>query len=702
MSLGVELSHIRNFGIAAHIDAGKTTTTERILFYTGKTHKIGEVDQGAATMDFMPQEQERGITITAAATSCLWNGHSLNIIDTPGHVDFTIEVERSLRVLDGVVAVFCAVGGVQPQSETVWRQADRYRVPRLAFVNKMDRVGADFLRVVGEIRQRLGGNPVCLQLPVGAEDTFTGQIDLLRMEALTYDMESQGATVLRGPIPANMQTEAEAARESMVASIADVDDEVAELYLAGEEAALPILMAAIRKATIAGRITPVLCGSAFRNKGVQPLIDSVVEFLPSPLDLPPLRVMRHESAVQMDETGREPNESDFVLRRPSADAPLAALVFKIMNDAFVGNLSFVRIYSGRLEKGAYLLNPSKGKREKIQRLVRMHADKREDIDAVEAGDIAAVVGLKFSTTGDTLCPAEEPVVLERIRFPEPVISISIEPMTKADGEKLTVALEKLALEDPSFVVRADAETGQTLISGMGELHLEIITDRLQREFRVEARIGRPQVTYRETLRGDVTVEGVFDRPAGTRNQFGRVRLRCSASERGSGFTFSSTAPASEVPPQFVAVVERGAREAVENGLSSGYPMVDVSVTLLGGAWHETDSNEVAFRIATAMALQDAVRQQGIDLLEPVFAVQVTVPEDYMGDVIGDMTRRRGQVVEVNENGGVQLIHCLAPLSELFGYATELRSRTQGRGSYSMEFSRYDLVPSQIRERVIGN
>ncbi len=655
MVSGVDLSHIRNFGIAAHIDAGKTTTTERILFYTGKTHKIGEVDQGAATMDWMEQEQERGITITAAATSCMWKGFSLNIIDTPGHVDFTIEVERSMRVLDGVVAVFCAVGGVQPQSETVWRQADRYNVPRIAFVNKMDRVGADFARVVEEVRARLGANAVAIQIPVGAEDQFVGQVDLVRMVQLSYEAETMGATVVESAIDDELVGAAAEAREALVAALADLDDEIADLYLGGEDVPEALVHTALRRATMDRTLTPILCGSSFRNRGVQALIDAVVAYLPSPLDVPAVEAMTLEGAEAFESGSRELSGEDLVRIEPRADAPVAALVFKIMNDPFVGNLSFVRVYAGRLEKGAYVLNSGKGKKERIQRLVRMHANKREDIEAVEAGDIAAVVGLKFSTTGDTLCPPDAPVVLERIRFPEPVISISIEPMTTADGDKLKVALEKLALEDPSFQVRTDAETGQTLIAGMGELHLEIITDRLLRDFKVDARIGRPQVSYRETFAGPVRAEGLHERPAGGKGQYGHVILDLAPGERGMGVVFTNLAAADVVPPAFASAVEKGAREAIESGLSSGYPMVDVNVTLVGGSTHETESNEIAFRVATVMALQDGVRRAGIELLEPLFSVEVTVPEEYMGDVIGDLTRRRGQIVEVAEQGQVQVL-----------------------------------------------
>ena len=696
------LSKTRNIGIMAHVDAGKTTTTERILYYTGKTHKIGEVDQGAATMDWMEQEQERGITITAAATTCSWDSHTVNIIDTPGHVDFTIEVERSLRVLDGAVAVFCAVGGVQPQSETVWRQADRYSVPRIAFINKMDRVGADFERVVGEISERLHGNPVPLQLPVGAEDSFVGQIDLLSMTAMSYDSESLGARVIVSEIPASHRDRAQAAREAMIEAVANVSDEVADLYLSGEEVPLGLIVSTLRKACIAREITPVLCGSAFRNKGIQPLLDAVISYLPSPLEIPAVVGLKPASARDIEETQREVLAGDQVLRHADPAEPLAALVFKIMTDPFVGHLSYIRVYSGRLEKGAYVLNPGKDKREKIQRLVRMHANKREDIDFVEAGDIAAVVGLRFSSTGDTLCDDAAPLILERINFPEPVISISIEPMTKADQEKLGISLQKLSLEDPSFRVRQDSETGQTLISGMGELHLEIITDRLLREFKVDARVGKPQVSYRETMRQLVRTEAKFVRPGvAGKAQYAHVVLEVSPAERGTGFAFTSSVSAAQVPPQYVGSIEKGAREAIESGLLSGYPMVDAAVSLVDGSFVEGESNEIAFRVATVMALQDGARKAGISLLEPIFQVEVVVPEEYTGDVIGDLQRRRGQVNEIAETGGLRAVRGHVPLSEMFGYTTDLRSNTQGRGSYSMEFYRYEQVPAHVQERLVG-
>jgi elongation factor G len=696
------LSKTRNIGIMAHVDAGKTTTTERILYYTGKTHKIGEVDQGAATMDWMEQEQERGITITAAATSCSWAGHTINIIDTPGHVDFTIEVERSLRVLDGAVAVFCAVGGVQPHSETVWRQADRYSVPRIAFINKMDRIGADFERVLAEIAERLRGNPVPLQLPIGAEDGFVGQIDLISMTALSYDSESLGARVIVDEIPSAHRERAQQARDALVEAVANVSDDVAELYLNGEAVSNDLLVSALRQACHGRKLTPVLCGSAFRNRGIQPLLDAVVAYLPSPLDIPPVVGLRPASAREIEDTQRAVEESDRVIRHADVHEPLAALVFKIMTDPFVGHLSYIRVYSGRLEKGGYILNPGKEKREKIQRLVRMHANKREDIDYVEAGDIAAVVGLRYSSTGDTLCDDTAPLILERISFPEPVISIAIEPMTKADQDKLSTSLQKLSLEDPSFRVRQDGETGQTLISGMGELHLEIITDRLLREFKVDARVGKPQVSYRETMRQPVRTEGRFVRPGTAgKAQFAHVVLDVAPSERGAGITFASTMSPVELPAAYVASIEKGAREAIESGLLSGYSMVDVSVTLVGGEHVDGESNEIAFRVATVMALQDGARKAGISLLEPVFQVEVVVPDEYTGDVIGDLQRRRGQVNEIADSGTLRAVRAHVPLSEMFGYTTDLRSNTQGRGSYSMEFYRYEQVPALVQERIVG-
>jgi elongation factor G len=692
---------MRNIGIMAHIDAGKTTTTERILYYTGKTHRIGEVDQGAATMDWMEQEQERGITITAAATTCTWDGHTINIIDTPGHVDFTIEVERSLRVLDGAVAVLCAVGGVQPQTETVWRQADRYGVPRLAYVNKMDRTGADFERVVAELGARLRAVAVPIQLPVGAEDSFEGQIDLVTGEVLRYDSDSLGAQMLRTPPQGDEVVAWQEGRERLVEALADVDDRVADLYLAGDVVPEAELRAAIRRATLTRSIVPVLCGSSFRNRGVQPLLDAVCAYLPSPLDLPPVQGVDPRDASSESVDGTD-SASAAVVRPTDPDGPLAALVFKIMNDPFVGHLSYVRVYSGRLRKGDAVLNAGRQKRERVSRLVRMHANKREEVDEVAAGDIVAVVGLRFSSTGDTLCDDQAPILLERMTFPEPVISISIEPMTKADGEKLTTSLAKLALEDPSFRVKTDGETGQTLISGMGELHLEIITDRLQREFRVDARIGRPQVSYRETLRTMVRSESVFDRAQGNRAQYARVVLEMGPSERGRGFVFERQAHESAVPAAFWAAIEQGAREAVEGGLVSGYPMVDVMVRLVDGAFHDQDSTEVGFRIATVMALQDGARKSGVSLLEPVFLVEATAPEEFLGDLIGDLNRRRGQVEDVLDALGARTVRAYVPLSELFGYSTDLRSATQGRGSYHMEFARYDLVPPQVQERIIGH
>lgn len=697
---GLDLHKLRNIGIAAHIDAGKTTTTERILFYTGRVHRMGEVHEGAATMDWMEQEQERGITITAAATTCFWNEHQINIIDTPGHVDFTIEVERSLRVLDGAVAVFCAVSAVQPQSETVWRQMNRYHVPRVAYVNKMDRVGADFENVLGQLRKRLKANPAPVQIPIGAAETFEGQIDLVRMVALTYDSESLGATVVEGPIPDALIDDAHAWRDRLVEAVADIDDEIANRYLEGEAIDEPTLRAAIRRGCLALQLVPVVCGTSFRNKGVQPLLDAVVAYLPSPLDVPPVRGLKPAAVERLDRDGGTPELSDYVERKATDAEPLAALAFKIANDPFVGQLTYIRVYSGRLDKGQAVMNTLKGKRERVNRLVRMHANKREDIDSVGAGDIAAIVGMRLTTTGDTLCHEGAPIVLERMVFPDPVLAISIEPRTKADEEKLTVALQKLAVEDPSFRVRIDPESGQTLISGMGELHLEIIVDRLVREHKVEANVGRPQVSYRETLMGPTRIEGKFERHLAQKGQYGHVILEVGPNLSGAGFSFENVAPAEQVPSQFVAAIEQGARETAEGGVLSGFPMVDVGVRLVGGSTHETDSTEAAYRIASAMAFRDGSRQAGIQVLEPIFSIEVEVPEEYTGDVIGDLNRRRGHVTDMSDRHGVKVVHASVPLAEMFGYATDVRSLSQGRASFSMEFARYDAVPRQVQERLM--
>lgn len=692
---------MRNIGIMAHIDAGKTTVTERILFYTGRTHKIGEVHDGAATMDWMVQEQERGITITAAATTCFWSDHRINIIDTPGHVDFTIEVERSLRVLDGAIGVFCAVAAVQPQSETVWRQANRYGVPRIAFVNKMDRVGADFDHVLSKMRERLKCQPVALQFPMGQAETFVGQIDLLKMKAYRYDSESLGASILEEEIPAEFLLDATAARERMVEAIAEGDDEIATRFLEGEEIATGDLQAAIRRGCLALKLVPVLLGSAFKNKGVQPLLDAVVHFLPSPLDVKPVRGLKPASVKAVEALPRPFEESDYEVRPADPSAPFAALAFKIMNDPYVGTLTYLRVYSGTFSAGSVANNPGKEKRERVTRLLQMHANKREDVESASAGEIVAAVGLRYTTTGDTLCDEKAPIILERMVFPEPVISIVIEPRTKADQEKLAQSLQRLAVEDPSFRVSADAETGQTLISGMGELHLEIIVDRLMREFKVDAAIGKPQVAYRETVGASGQGEGKFIRQMVGKGQYGHVWLELTPTARGSGITFSNTAKEEAVPAIYIAAVEKGVRESADNGALIGYPMLDVSVRLYDGSFDMADSSEQAFRIAGSLAFRDAARRAGVQLLEPVFDVEVTVPEEHLGDVIGDINRRRGHVVDIEENFGLKAIRAQVPLSEMFGYATSVRSLTQGRASYAMQFHHYEPVPRTVQEVIVA-
>jgi elongation factor G len=670
----------------AHIDAGKTTTTERVLYYTGITYKIGEVHEGTATMDWMVQEQERGITITSAATTCFWRDHRINIIDTPGHVDFTIEVERSLRVLDGAVAVFCSVGGVEPQSETVWRQADKYRVPRIAFINKMDRVGADFFRGVSMIRDRLKANAVPLQLPIGAEEHFRGIIDLVGMKAFVWDEESLGARYRTEEIPADLLETAEQYRGSLLEAVADTDEVLLEKYLEGREISEDELRDATRVATVTLKIVPVLCGSAFKNKGVQPLLDAVVDYLPAPTDIPPV-------------DGTNPVTGEVESRPASDDAPFSALAFKIMTDPFVGSLTFLRVYSGVLESGSYVFNSTKGKKERVGRLLKMHANKREEIKEVHAGDIAAAVGLRDSTTGDTLCEETRPIVLEAIEFPEPVISIAIEPKTKADQEKLGVSLQKLATEDPSFRVTTDRETGQTLISGMGELHLEIIVDRLLREFKVDASVGKPQVAYKETVRRAATHETKFVRQTGGRGQYGHVVLRVEPRAPGAGFEFVDQIKGGVVPREYIPAVERGVRDATGAGPLAGYPIVDVKATLLDGSYHEVDSSEMAFKIAGSMAFKDAARKADAVLLEPVMAVEVVVPEEFMGDVIGDLSSRRGKIQGMDARGGAQVIAAQVPLAQMFGYATDLRSKTQGRATYTMQFSHYEPVPQLISEEI---
>ncbi|MCP4202794.1 MAG: elongation factor G [bacterium] len=685
MSRQVALDQTRNIGIMAHIDAGKTTTTERILYYTGVNYKIGEVHEGTATMDWMVQEQERGITITAAATTCFWNDFRINIIDTPGHVDFTAEVERSLRVLDGAVAVFDAVAGVEPQSETVWRQADRYGVPRIAFVNKMDRVGADFDRCVDMMKSRLGASPVPIQIPWGAEDNLKGVIDLVEMRGILYKDENLGAEFELVDIPDELKERALDLREKMVEAIAETDDGLLEKYLSGEEITVEDLKNALRQATVNNGLQPVMCGSAFKNKGVQPLLDGVIDYLPSPLDVPPVEGTDTLGAV---------------LERPASDdEPFAALVFKIMTDPFVGQLAYIRVYSGHVEQGMSILNVSSGKKERIGRLLKMHANKREEVSEVWAGDIAAAVGLKNVKTGDTICDPKSEIVLEAMTFPEPVISVSIEPKTKADQEKLALSLDKLQQEDPTFRVHTEPDTGQTLISGMGELHLEILTDRLLREFKVGATVGRPQVAYKESLTAEAAGEGRFVRQSGGRGQFGHCKVRVRPTD--VDFKFENRITGGAIPREFIKPVEQGIREAMESGTLAGYPVTGVEVELYDGTFHEVDSSEVAFKIAGSMAFQDAAKKASPALLEPTMAVEVVTPEDYMGDVIGDITSRRGRVQSMEARGNAQVIKCMVPLAEMFGYATDLRSRTQGRATYTMQFASYEQAPKTISEEVVA-
>jgi elongation factor G len=686
MAAAVPLNKTRNIGIMAHIDAGKTTTTERILFYTGVSHRIGEVHDGAAVMDWMVQEQERGITITSAATTCFWNDHRINIIDTPGHVDFTIEVERSLRVLDGAVAVFCAVGGVEPQSETVWRQADKHGVPRLAFINKMDRVGADFERVLGELRERMGAPAVALQLPIGAEDKFTGVVDLVSMTGWVWEVEDMGAEPIECPIPANMVDASNAAREKLVEAVADVDEQILEKFLEGEEIAEAELIAAIRKGTTSLEICPVLCGSAFKNKGVQPVLDAVTRYLPSPLDVPPV-------------VGINPDSGEEETRDASTDAPAAALAFKIMADPYVGTLAFLRVYSGRLKVGDTVLNSTKRKKERVGRLLRMHANNREDVEVAEVGDIVAIVGPKTLRTGDTVCDVRSPITLESIDFPDPVISVAIEPRTKTDQEKMSSALQKLGAEDPSFRVSHDEETNQTLISGMGELHLEVIIDRLTREHSVDANVGRPQVAYRETVRKTVRQETRFVKQTGGRGQFAHVCIELAPQEPGGGFEFIDKTKGGVIPREYISSVGNGVREGLGSGPLAGYPVVDCKVELYDGSSHDVDSSEMSFKIAGSMAIKAALQKASPELLEPVMAVEAVVPDDYMGDVIADINSRRGRITKMDTKGASQVISAQVPLAEMFGYATELRSRTQGRGTYSMQFEHYEPVPASVSEEL---
>jgi elongation factor G len=672
----------------AHIDAGKTTTTERILYYTGISHKIGEVHDGAATMDWMAQEQERGITITSAATTCFWKDHRVNIIDTPGHVDFTIEVERSLKVLDGSVAVFCSVGGVEPQSETVWRQADKYGVPRIAFINKMDRIGADFNRGVQMMKDRLGANPVPIQLPIGKEENFKGVIDLVEMKAVVWDDESLGAKFEVTDISADMVDAAQAAREAMIEEICSHDDTLMNKYLVGEELTTAEIKAGIRKATTDLHINPVLCGSAFKNKGVQHLLDAVVDYMPSPLDVPAIR-------------GIVPGKEEELTRPADDSGPFAALAFKIMTDPFVGQLTFFRVYSGFAESGASVLNSTKDKKERFGRLLKMHANKREEIKQVYSGDIAAAVGLKYTTTGDTLCDDKKPCLLEAMDFPEPVIHIAVEPKTKSDQEKMGVALGKLLQEDPSLRVRTDEETGQTILSGMGELHLEIIIDRMMREFKVAANVGAPQVAYRESLTKKVEVQGKFVRQSGGRGQYGDCWLRIEPQEAGAGFEFVDAIKGGVIPKEYIPAVGKGAEEASQNGVLAGFPIVDVKVTCFDGSYHDVDSSEMAFKIAGSMGFKEGAAKAGPVLLEPMMAVEVVVPEEYMGDVIGDLNSRRGKIMGMESRGGAQVINSHVPLANMFGYATDLRSATQGRATYTMVFDHYEQVPKAIADEVIA-
>jgi len=691
MARSTTLNDVRNIGIAAHIDAGKTTTTERILFYTGISHKIGEVHDGAATMDWMEQEKERGITITSAATTCSWEGKQINIIDTPGHVDFTIEVERSMRVLDGAVSVFCAVGGVQPQSETVWRQRNRYGVPSLVFVNKMDRTGADFYMVEEQIKTRLKGNPVPIQLPIGAEENFQGIIDLVKMKAIVWDQDAaMGSNYHVEEIPAELADKADEYREKMIESIAETDgnEELMEKFLEGEDISEDEIVAAIKSATLSMNIVPMTCGTAFKNKGVQTLLDAVVAYMPSPLE-----------AKRITGTMEDDEETELTIDSTD-DGEVAALAFKIMTDPFVGQLTFVRMYRGVMESGTYLYNTTKNKKERIGRLLKMHANKREEIKELYAGEIGAVVGLKSTTTGDTLAGEKDKVILERMDFPDPVISVAVEPKTKADQEKMGIALQKLAAEDPSFRVSTDEESGQTIISGMGELHLEILVDRMMREFNVDAEVGKPQVAYRETIRKEVNQEYKYAKQSGGRGQYGHVFLRIMPVEPGKGYEFFDETKGGSVPREFIPAVDKGIQEALQNGVMAGYPVVDVQVALYDGSYHDVDSNEMAFKLAASMGMKEGCRAAKPVILEPQMKVEVEVPEDYMGDVIGDLNRRRGQINSMDDRLGNKVIDAFVPLSEMFGYSTDLRSSTQGRGTYSMEFDHYEEVPKSVAEEIV--
>lgn len=681
------LENTRNIGIMAHIDAGKTTTTERILFYTGRVHKIGETHEGSATMDWMEQEQERGITITSAATTAQWKGTRINIIDTPGHVDFTVEVERSLRVLDGAVAVFCAKGGVEPQSETVWRKADKYKVPRMAYVNKMDIMGADFFNCIKMMKERLQANPVPIQLPIGKEDNFQGIIDLIEMKAYYY-MDDLGKVIEQRDIPEDMRELAEEYRTNLLENVAEYDEELMMKYLEGEEITEAEIKAALRKGTIAVKAIPVLCGSSYKNKGVQRLLDAIVDYMPSPVDIEAIKGVSVDGETEIE-------------RHASDDEPFSALAFKIMSDPYVGKLCFFRVYSGKLSSGSYVLNATKGKRERIGRLLMMHANHREEVDMVYAGDIAAAVGLKETTTGDTLCDEANPVILESMNFPEPVIHVAIEPKTKAGQEKMALALQKLAEEDPTFRTYTDQETGQTIIAGMGELHLEIIVDRLLREFKVEANVGNPQVAYKETIRKSVKSEGKYIRQSGGKGQYGHCWIEIEPKERGTGYEFVNKIVGGVIPKEYIPAVDAGIQSAMNNGVLAGYPVVDVKVTLYDGSYHEVDSSEMAFKVAASMAFKEGMKKADPVILEPIMKVVVTVPEDYMGDVIGDLNSRRGRIEGMEARAGAQVIHAYVPLAEMFGYATALRSRSQGRGVFSMEISHFEEVPKNIQEQIIS-
>ncbi|GHR83734.1 elongation factor G [Helicobacter pylori] len=687
MARKTPLNRIRNIGIAAHIDAGKTTTSERILFYTGVSHKIGEVHDGAATMDWMEQEKERGITITSAATTCFWKDHQINLIDTPGHVDFTIEVERSMRVLDGAVSVFCSVGGVQPQSETVWRQANKYGVPRIVFVNKMDRIGANFYNVENQIKLRLKANPVPINIPIGAEDTFIGVIDLVQMKAIVWNNETMGAKYDVEEIPSDLLEKAKQYREKLVEAVAEQDESLMEKYLGGEELSIEEIKKGIKTGCLNMSLVPMLCGSSFKNKGVQTLLDAVIDYLPAPTEV-------------VDIKGIDPKTEEEVFVKSSDDGEFAGLAFKIMTDPFVGQLTFVRVYRGNLESGSYVYNSTKDKKERVGRLLKMHSNKREDIKEVYAGEICAFVGLKDTLTGDTLCDEKNAVVLERMEFPEPVIHIAVEPKTKADQEKMGVALGKLAEEDPSFRVMTQEETGQTLIGGMGELHLEIIVDRLKREFKVEAEIGQPQVAFRETIRSSVNKEHKYAKQSGGRGQYGHVFIKLEPKEPGSGYEFVNEISGGVIPKEYIPAVDKGIQEAMQNGVLAGYPVVDFKVTLYDGSYHDVDSSEMAFKIAGSMAFKEASRAANPVLLEPMMKVEVEVPEEYMGDVIGDLNRRRGQINSMDDRLGLKIVNAFVPLVEMFGYSTDLRSATQGRGTYSMEFDHYGEVPSNIAKEIV--